>query len=419
MSNTNTSDIPLSSPAGNAPLSRAARWAVLVAAFAGLLFDGIELGLMPVASLSVSRSLLGEQFTDTLAGDWFARFTASLMLGAAVGGIVLGSLGDRIGRTRAMGVSVLFYSVFAGLGAFVQTQEPDAGAAIFRRAGRGWHVAQRCRVGFRVLAEHLAPGGGRRDGCRPQRRASCCCRNWRGSGRSRPIPGAGSSNWPPFRRCWASSCSSRCRSRRSGWPAVAADARRSRPLPIPSRRRLATLRDLFRPPLLRLTLVGIVLASIPLVGAWAASKWMIPWADKLASATHPGYKAVVQGWWALGATLGSFVGAQVAAWLGRRLSYFLISLGTTALTIAMFQLTAPLRTGVLAGGVRAGFRGDVVLRLAAALSAGVVPDARPGHGQRPGHELRPVCHGRRRVRLRHAVRGAWAAAIRWSARSAR
>jgi MFS family permease len=54
---------------------------------------------------------------------WFARFTASLMLGAAVGRIALGNLGDRIGRTRAMGISILFYSMFAGLGAFVQTQE--------------------------------------------------------------------------------------------------------------------------------------------------------------------------------------------------------------------------------------------------------------------------------------------------------
>jgi MFS family permease len=105
----------------------------------------------------------------------------------------------------------------------------------------------------------------------------------------------------------------------------------------------STLHELFRAPLLQLTLIGILLASIPLVGAWAASKWMIPWADKLASATHPGYKAIVQGWWALGATLGSFCGAQVAGWLGRRLSYFLISLGTTVLTIVMFQLTAPLQ----------------------------------------------------------------------------
>lgn len=104
-------------------LGRKARWAVLLAVFAGLLFDGFELGLMPVASLSVSKSLLGSGYTDKLGGHWFALFTASLMLGAALGGIVLGNLGDRIGRTRALGVSILFYSLFAGLGALVRTQE--------------------------------------------------------------------------------------------------------------------------------------------------------------------------------------------------------------------------------------------------------------------------------------------------------
>ncbi|MCU0871277.1 MAG: hypothetical protein MUE50_02935 [Pirellulaceae bacterium] len=39
------------------PLSRSARLAVLLAAIAALLFDGVELGLMPVASLSVSQDL--------------------------------------------------------------------------------------------------------------------------------------------------------------------------------------------------------------------------------------------------------------------------------------------------------------------------------------------------------------------------
>lgn len=104
-------------------LSPRARYVMLFTAIGALLFDGVELGLMPVASLSVSQSLLGDAFTPALGGDWFARFTAALMLGAAAGGILLGSLGDRIGRTRALGVSVLFYSVFAGLGAFVKTQE--------------------------------------------------------------------------------------------------------------------------------------------------------------------------------------------------------------------------------------------------------------------------------------------------------
>ena len=87
------------------------------------MFDGIELGLMPVASRSVSQSLLGSDYTEALGGKWFAWFTAALMLGAAVGGTFLGNLGDRIGRARAMGVSILFYSLFAGMGAFVTTSE--------------------------------------------------------------------------------------------------------------------------------------------------------------------------------------------------------------------------------------------------------------------------------------------------------
>ena len=38
-------------------LSPRSRMLVLVVAFAALVFDGVELGLMPVASLSVSQSL--------------------------------------------------------------------------------------------------------------------------------------------------------------------------------------------------------------------------------------------------------------------------------------------------------------------------------------------------------------------------
>ena len=60
-------------------------------------------------------------------------------------------------------------------------------------------------------------------------------------------------------------------------------------------RRTTPVRLLFRPPLLRITLIGIMLGSIPLVGAWAASKWMIPWADQIAGVTQPDYKAMTQG----------------------------------------------------------------------------------------------------------------------------
>ena len=316
----------------NAPiLSPRARVAVLVAAFAGLVFDGVELGLMPVASLSVSRSLLGDAFTPTLGGDWFARFTAALMLGAAIGGITLGSLGDRIGRSRAMGVSILFYSMFAGLGAFVTTQEQM--------------LALRFLVGLGVGG--MWPNG-----------VALVSECWPNA--SRPVVSgvmmaglnAGILLLSQLARVWTIAPDSwRWIFKLAAVPAVLGvlvllalpespkwlAARGAVKQPTPP------LRELFRPELVRMTLVGIVISSIPMVGAWAASKWMIPWADKTAGAALAGYKAVTQGWWALGATLGSFVGAQVASWLGRRTSYFLISAGSTVLTVAMFQLTAPLQ----------------------------------------------------------------------------
>jgi MFS family permease len=107
------------------------------------------------------------------------------------------------------------------------------------------------------------------------------------------------------------------------------------------------LSALFQGELLRPTLVGILLASIPLIGAWAGSKWMIPWAEKAAGASATTYKATTQQWWAIGATLGGLLGAPLAGAIGRRLSYMLISLGATLMTWAMFRWTAPLEPAFL------------------------------------------------------------------------
>lgn len=332
-------------------LSPRARIAVLFAAVAGLLFDGVELGLMPVASLSVSQSLLGEVYTPTLGGDWFARFTAALMLGAAVGGIGLGALGDRVGRTRALGVSILFYSVFAGFGAFVQTQQqmlilrfmvglgvggvwPNAVAL----AAECWPDKSRPMVaglmgaalngGILLLSQlariwHITPD------------------SWRWIFKLAAVPAALGLvvlYTIPESPLWLAA-----RQRRTGQASVNSDTFVRPLLSQPN----SPLRDLFHPPLLRLTLIGILLGAIPMIGAWAASKWMIPWADKVGGGAEAGYKAITQGWWALGAVLGSYFGAQIAALLGRRLAYFLISGATTCLTLVMFLSTAPLRPGFL------------------------------------------------------------------------
>jgi SHS family sialic acid transporter-like MFS transporter len=109
----------------------------------------------------------------------------------------------------------------------------------------------------------------------------------------------------------------------------------------------APLRELFQPQLIRFTLMGILLSAIPMVGAWSASKWMIPWADKVAGASNVGYKAATQGWWALGATHWQFRRGAVRQLDGTRWSYAFISAATVVITIAMFQMTAPLRPGFM------------------------------------------------------------------------
>jgi predicted MFS family arabinose efflux permease len=313
-------------------LSPRERIAVLAAVLIGLLFDGVELGLMPVASLSVSQSLLGSAYTSTLGGEWFARFTAALMLGAAIGGIVLGQLGDRFGRTRAMGISVLFYSLFAGLGAFVRSQEQMLALRFLVGLGVGGMWPN----GVALVSECWP------DASRPMV-----------SGIMMAGLNAGILMLSQLARIWAISPDSwRWIFQLAALPAVlgivvllwlpespkwlAARGMVKEPV-LP-------LRELFRPALMGMTLLSILISAIPMVGAWAASKWMIPWADKIAGSANISYKAATQGYWALGATLGSFAGAQLASWLGRRLSYFLISVGSTALTVAMFQLTAPLET---------------------------------------------------------------------------
>src|SRR4030095_5699320 len=51
---------------------------------------------------------------------WMARITACFLLGAALGGLIFGRLGDRVGRVRALSASILTYSLFTGFSYFAQ-----------------------------------------------------------------------------------------------------------------------------------------------------------------------------------------------------------------------------------------------------------------------------------------------------------
>src|SRR5262245_65177005 len=52
---------------------------------------------------------------ESVVGLWFSIITSGFLVGAATGGVLFGWLGDRVGRVRAMALSVLTYALFTGL----------------------------------------------------------------------------------------------------------------------------------------------------------------------------------------------------------------------------------------------------------------------------------------------------------------
>jgi MFS family permease len=78
------------------------------------MFDGFEMGVFSQVGRPAIQDLL-RTTDDVKVGLWFNVVIACFLVGAATGGVIFGWLGDRIGRVRAMTLSVLTYAVFTGL----------------------------------------------------------------------------------------------------------------------------------------------------------------------------------------------------------------------------------------------------------------------------------------------------------------
>jgi MFS transporter, SHS family, sialic acid transporter len=89
-------------------------WLALAAALLGWMFDGAEMGIFSMVGRQAVRDLLNTN-DEGVIGLWFSIITAGFLVGAATGGVLFGWLGDRIGRVRAMALSVLTYALFTGL----------------------------------------------------------------------------------------------------------------------------------------------------------------------------------------------------------------------------------------------------------------------------------------------------------------
>ena len=98
------------------------QWKSGIAAWLGWLFDGLDMHLYTlVATPFVAELLGGIDQRDAAVSRTGSIVQAGFLVGWALGGGFFGRVGDRIGRTRALNLTILTYALFTGLSFFAQT----------------------------------------------------------------------------------------------------------------------------------------------------------------------------------------------------------------------------------------------------------------------------------------------------------
>ena len=333
------------SNASSHALTRRQRYGVLLAAFLAWMFAGLEISLFILIHRQMALELLGADAPERDVTRWFAWFQCAFLFGAAAGGWLFGVLGDRFGRTRALGASVLCYS-FGALACYFVTDPyvmlalrflaclgvggvwPNAVALV----AEAWPDVSRpflagllgaaANVGFVLLGfiGYVFP-------IEPD--------SWRWTflvGAAPVVIGFGALALVPESPRWLAS-------------------RVPKEEDAPQER--SPLSEVLTPPLLSRTILGIMLGAIPVVGSAANANWLVPWTDHAQQerAREAGSevktpdarsKAVTQMTRSGGAVFGSLLGGMLASALGRRLSYFFISLGALAVSTYIFSQLSPL-----------------------------------------------------------------------------
>src|SRR5262245_61746255 len=100
----------------------AQQWKSGVAAWLGWLFDGLDMHLYVLVAAPFVAELLGASSDkDPRVGYYASWIQAAFLVGWALGGGFFGRVADRLGRSRALTLTILTYALFTGLSYFAQT----------------------------------------------------------------------------------------------------------------------------------------------------------------------------------------------------------------------------------------------------------------------------------------------------------
>ncbi len=132
-------------------------WLVLVVASCGWLFDTMDQWLYVFSRQPALRELLtkqGIEATDANVGYYSGIVQAIFIFGWATGGFLFGIVGDRLGRTRTMAITVLMYAGFTGLSGLARTWEEFALLRFLTGLGVGGEFAAGASLVAEVFPSH-------------------------------------------------------------------------------------------------------------------------------------------------------------------------------------------------------------------------------------------------------------------------
>lgn len=329
------------------------RYLVAAAGFLGWLFAGVQLGVTSLVMRDAAKSLLSvhgqEGIGEEIIGQWFGWLVASFLMGAALGGYLFGWIGDKMGRKNAMIASILCYSCFFGI-----TNGVDAPwQLLVVRFLTGLGVGGMWPNGIALVSEAwpnmsrplIAGIIGTAANVGIMLFSLLLCYVFVTPDDWRWVTGL----------CWVSIVVSLLIAafvpESPKWLALRTEQSDDNTAQAKS-----PLIEIFRPPLLRLTLVGICLGTIPLFGGWNNANWANSWASQVGDVEKsgadqsesqeqkqpdPALKARALFSRSSMGSISSLLGAGLAVMLGRRLCYFVLSMACLFCAQYLFWFSHP------------------------------------------------------------------------------
>lgn len=316
------------------PIGAVTLWTILLAAWLGWMFDGMEMGLYSVLAAPALKDLLHTQDTKVV-GSYVGIMFALFLLGCSVGGFIFGRLGDKIGRVKTLITTVIIYAVFTGLSAVSRTGLEFGVCRFLGALGLGgeWGLGVALVMETWPNAKRPLLAGLLGSASNVGFLVSALVNQWLGFLGWRLIFCIG------VAPALLSLIIALVIKEPERW--VQAKAAGERP----------DLGQLFQPALLKKTILGCLLSSVAIIGTWGVFQWIPTWVDDLVGGKIVPQRAVAAMWMAFGQIIGAFLGGPMAEWIGRRLSY------------AFFCVTSLISVVVLYGCVHT--YGPALLGLAA------------------------------------------------------